>query len=495
MIENYNRDDEMEETARDNIRKNKENLLKQIFNFFSSEEEYKKILKKLEITKEISMDIFKELLEKEIKIVKNKKELNTENDYYSQNRNFFSEFKKIETDKDTSNLEYELIKMIYGSEAKRIAVDYRSNFYIDGKKILNFKEVEKREYKIFYFLIELEESLNSLSEEDEEKRVKIFLGIDLNTEYDTNCKEIEKRIKCESDEKKRFCMYLLAFFHIYYLINVKNSMIGFLEELLKRDVYIPTEYRINNNVETKAELLEKIRFKEKSKKDNLADEKFKSIEIFYINSSPNEEIREIPSEIRDQVLAAYYRGVYLAEQKYKGRKLNSYLEGYRKGEFILTISEILQDPRFSLDVLENIIERYLTKKEIKNIFNDKKEVEIKKEMFDPYSIEEEEKYVNLIIKSIMNERKEIIINDEIIRKLEEICQNYIKYKKKYGDFEEGVGMKRDIINIINYTITYYFEANLGKEEKWNGLFRQMKEYEIKTIEELKKYSYLDSYIL
>lgn len=495
MIENYNRDDEMEETAKDNMRKNKENLLKQIFNFFSSEEEYKRILKKLEITKEISMDVFKELLEKEIRVVKNKKELNIENDYYSQNRNFFSEFKKIEADKDTSNLEYELIKMIYGSEAKRIAVDYRSNFYIDGKKILNFKEEEKIEYKNFYFLIELEESLNSLIEEDKEKRAKLLLKIDLNTKYGTNCKEIEKRIKCESDEKKRFCMYLLAIFHIYYLINMKNLMLEFLEEVLKIDVHIPTEYRIANNAETKAELLEKIRFKVKSKKDNLVDEKFKSIEIFYVNSSPNEEIKEIPNESRDQVLASYYRGVYLSEQKYKGRKLSSYLEGYRKGEFILTISEILQDPRFSLEILKNIIEQYLTKKEIKNILKTKNEIEIKKEVLDPYSIEEEEKYVNLIIKSIMNENEEIIINNEAIRKLEEICQNYIKYKKKYGDFEEGVGMKKDIINLINYITAYHFEANLGEEEEWNGLFRQMKEYEIKTIEELKRYSYLDNYIL
>ena len=236
-----------------------------------------------------------------------------------------------------------------------------------------------------------------------EIREKIILGL----------KKIKLEIKNESSSEKRIMKYLLVFFHVYYYRILNKFMIKVIEKIIEENIEIPLEARIDNSEKTTTELLEKIRFNKESKKDNYINEKIKSIEIYHVNSTEDMRIMSIQPEIRNLVIGNYYRAIYLSNIKYKGKKLSSYLEAYRKAEFILILQEIIERNRLDLNILKETIDHYFTIKEIKKIL-EKSEVELGFDEIDAYSVEEEEKYIKLIIKEIIGSKGEVKFNDKIL---------------------------------------------------------------------------------
>ena len=61
-------------------------------------------------------------------------------------------------------------------------------------------------------------------------------------------------------------------------------------------------------------------------------DKVKAIEVFHFTSNDRIELILYNREdfLTPQLVAAYYRGIYLNDVKYEGKKLSSYLENYRK---------------------------------------------------------------------------------------------------------------------------------------------------------------------
>ena len=480
----YDRKEELKEAEKDSERKKRENHLKKIMELFEGKENFEKLLTELKATKEMFIKIFDELLEEEKKLIKNRKIIKGE--LYSENREFFSELFKPDYNKDISNIEKVLINRIYENSSIRFAVDYKSNFYLDGKSIFRMTKEEKEKYEKYRFLIILDEFINNMIEEERYQKARIFEKSLKKRIGDLESKELKNQmriewetlildIKNEKVEEKRILKYLLLFFHIYYIINVSKCVIIMIEELIKKNFKIPLEYRINNLEKSTAELLNKIRFSEKSKKDNLINEKIKSIKIYYINSIEDERIQEIPPEIENEIIGAYYRAIYLSDIKYKGKKLSSYIESYRRAEFILLINDLTETSSLDIRYLEICVTKYFTKKEINKFLIDREKIEEIEEIkeVDGYSVEEEEKYIRLIMKEIIDLDGKVRLNTEILNNLKRICKKYISVKKMYENFQEAIGMKKDIDNIINYSVGLYTAANNGKENLCIKIFKEI----------------------
>ncbi|RHG37868.1 hypothetical protein DW261_02540 [Fusobacterium varium] len=496
----FNRNEEFEETEKDRKRKNKENHLEKIMELFNGKESFEKLLLELKVTKESFLKIFEGFLEDEEKLIKNKK-INKK-EVYSENREFFSELEKIEYNKDISNMKRKLICKIYKENFSRISVDFNNDFYLDGKNIFFMKKEEKEKYKDYSLLILLRELGDNLIDKEEAVKKNIF-SKNFNME-NSSCdikeirekiilglKKIKLEIKNESCSEKRIMKYLLVFFHVYYYIILNKFMIKVIEKIIEENIEIPLEARIDNSEKTTTELLEKIRFNKESKKDNYINEKIKSIEIYHVNSTEDMRIMSIQPEIRNLVIGNYYRAIYLSNIKYKGKKLSSYLEAYRKAEFILILQEIIERNRLDLNILKETIDHYFTIKEIKKIL-EKSEVELGFDEIDAYSVEEEEKYIKLIIKEIIGSKGEVKFNDKILNNVKNICESYVALKKKYGEFEENIGMKRDVKNIINYYVGIYSFANEGNENLSIKCFKEIVEYlKISNKENIEKVTTLE----
>lgn len=111
---------------------------------------------------------------------------------------------------------------------------------------------------------------------------------------------------------------------------------------------------------------------------------------------------------------------------------------------------------------------------------------------DAYSVEEEEKYIKLIIKEIIGSKGEVKFNDKILNNVKNICESYVALKKKYGEFEENIGMKRDVKNIINYYVGIYSFANEGNENLSIKCFKEIVEYlKISNKENIEKVTTLE----
>ena len=459
------------ERERDRLKKERKNTVKLLTSF----------LKNLYMGTDVSLDKFckdfglsrKEckkyidaLISTDEELVKNKKDLGKKFVKDNINRNIFSELWKNTEDKDISLLEEKLINLIYEDSKEKIKVDYRSNFYIfEADKLKRILETESEKYK---FLINLEKLSEQLIKAFELARREVIGKCDLSLieilYFNYISGEILPRIKYEiiyeKDKKIKFYKYLLLCLHVYFIINEEKSYLKMMHRILDLDLTIPAEKEIMGTEDIrKKSFLEKAIYNGEYKRDNFFMDKVKAIEVFHLTS--NDRIKMILYNREDfltpQLVAAYYRGIYLSDIKYKGKNLSSYLENYRKAEFILMIHEKVESKTLTKSYYETLKKFYLTESEIENKFPQKEDENIYEEPIDPYSVEKEENFVRAIVR-IGNSRKKF---EKKIDEMYAVTSKYLEIKKNYGEFfQENTAIKRDVMTFINYLFYFFYKANL-----------------------------------
>lgn len=425
--------------------------------------------KRFNLSQKECKEYIEEIINTDNELVKNKKDLGKKFTGYDINRNFFSELGKNEADKDISLLEEKLINLIYEKSKEEIKVDYRSNFYIcEAGELKKLLEAKNKKYK---FLINLEKLSKQLIKAFElvkyEALAKCSITLVRVLHFKYINKEILPNIKdeiiYEENKKIKFYKYLLLCIHVYYILNEEKAYLKMLDTILDLNIMIPIENKIigNEDIKKPNSFLRKVIYNKENKRDNLFLNKMKSIEVFYLTSNDdvnivNKMIRYKEQLLTPELVAAYYRGVYLSDIKYKGNKISSYLENYRKAEFILQIHERVEAKILTQADYIKLKNFYLTEKEAKNEFSKKKKEEIFERRVDPYSIEKEENFIRAILK-IGNSVDNI---EDKLEELHRITTRYLKIKKSYGAYQEVTGIKRDIITLINYIYHFYYEANI-----------------------------------
>lgn len=485
------------EREKDRLKKERKNTVKLLTSF----------LKNLYMGTDVSLDKFcqgfglsreeckkyiEEITSTDYELVKNKKDLGKKFVKNDINRNLFNELEKNTEDKDISLLEEKLINLIYEDSKEEIKVDYRSNFYIlEAGKLKRILEIESEKYK---FLINLEKLSEQLIKAFELVRREVIGGCHFSLVeilyFNYISGEILPRIKYgiiyEKDRKIRFYKYLLLCLHVHYVINEEKSYLKMLYRILDLNLTIPIEKAIMGTEDIrKNSFLEKAIYNGEYKRDNFFMDKIKAIEVFHLTS--NDRIKMILYNREDfltpQLIAAYYRGIYLSDIKYKGKKLSSYLENYRKAEFILKIHEKVESKTLTKSDYEAFKKFYLTKNEAENKFSQKKNEDIHEEVIDPYSVEKEENFVRAIVK-IGNSRKKF---EEKIDEMYAVTSKYVEIKKNYGEFfQENTAIKRDVMTFINYLFYFFYMANLNSgtnfaKEKVRKFLKIIKNLEYLTI--------------
>lgn len=455
------------------------NLKKFLIELFRGKDNYENILRLLLVSKKNAFEVIEELYDKISKennnIVKNSEKI------FNEAGRFYSSLTKLDFDKDLSKIITILLKIYYKNCT--IYVDYRTNFYFKNINLLSCIEKVPKKYN---FLVFLEKEVCKLVEEIKENRINILKN---DTVYSNNDKiqtffyrMISFIALNKGEEKNKFKLFLITYFKFYFIYNESLSFTETLNELItfSKKVNIPKNYRISEIKLSQIDFLNLLKCGKGSIKDPRFNEKIKSIEIFYVNSSENSEFKNIPLEFKNQIIGAYYRAIYLSDFKYKGKDLKSYFENYRKSEFILTVFELIN--LFELkkinyecfyNSISNTILRFFTNFELKSFYNKNIDCEFleKKDLIDSYSMEKENIFVSYILKKMLLEKNKILLlrkklGKKRIKNILKKCENYIERKKKYDKVIENTGIKRDVINIINYIYNIYFLANLGKKEEF-----------------------------
>lgn len=465
------------------------NLKKFLIKLFFGEDNYKNILKFLSVSEENAFEVIKELYNEISKRNNNLIKNSIKN--FNEDGRFYSSLTKLDFDKDLSEIISILLNLYY--KICTVYVDYRTNFYIKNINLLNYTKKTKK----YSFLTLLEEEIYNLIEETEKNRINILADKPINS--------INNKIEIffykiisyiylnEKNEKDRFKLFLIAYFKFYFVYNESLSFAKILDELIdfSKKVRIPKEYRISEKELSQIDFLNLLKCGKGSIKDSRFNEKIKSIEIFYVTSSENPEIKNIPSELKNQIIGAYYRAIYLSNYKYKGKDLKSYFENYRKSEFILTIFELIDlfkskeiDYECLYGSISNTISRFFTNFELKDFYNKKIDYNFFKEkkLIDSYSLETENIFISYILKELLIEKNNILsLRKEIcIEKIKNVfkkCNYYVIRKKKYDKVFENTGIKRDIINVINYLYNIYFFSNQGNKKEFIENLRKIQKSE------------------
>ena len=483
------------ERERDRLKKERKNTVKLLTSF----------LKNLYMGTDVSLDKFcqgfglsreeckkyiDELINTDEELVKNKKYLGKRIVESDINRNLFSELEKNTEDKDISLLEEKLINLIYEDSKEKIKVDYRSNFYIfEADKLKRILEAEPEKYK---FLINLEKLSEQLIKAFELARREVIgkcrFSLIKVLYFNYISGEILPRIKYEiiyeKDKKIKFYKYLLLCLHVHFIINEEKSYLKMLYRILELNLTIPVGKEIMGTEDIgKKSFLEKAIYNGEYKRDNFFMDKVKAIEVFHFTSNDRIELILYNREdfLTPQLVAAYYRGIYLNDVKYKGKKLSSYLENYRKAEFILIIHKRTESKTLTKSYYETLKKFYLTESEIENKFSQKENEDIHEELIDPYSVEKEENFVRAIVK-IGNSRKKF---EKKIDEMYAVTSKYLEIKKNYGEyFQEDTAIKRDVMTFINYIFYFFYMANLNSGTDFT------KERGTKFLKRIKRREYL-----
>lgn len=463
---------EKRERERDRLKKERRNTVSLLTSFLKNlymgtDVSLDKFCQSFGLSREECKKYIEEITNTNEELVKNKKDLGKKFVKGNINRNIFSELWKNTEDKDISLLEEKLINLIYEDSKEKIKVDYRSNFYIfEADKLKRILEAEPEKYKFLINLEKLSEQLIKAFELTRREVIgKCHLSLMKILYFNYISGEILPRIKYEiiyeKDKKIKFYKYLLLCLHVHFIINEEKSYLKMLYRILELNLTIPVGKEIMGTEDIgKKSFLEKAIYNGEYKRDNFFMDKVKAIEVFHFTSNDRIELILYNREdfLTPQLVAAYYRGIYLNDVKYKGKKLSSYLENYRKAEFILIIHKRTEFKTLTKSYYETLKKFYLTESEIENKFSQKENEDIHEELIDPYSVEKEENFVRAIVK-IGNSRKKF---EKKIDEMHAVTSKYVEIKKNYGEyFQEDTAIKRDVMTFINYIFYFFYMANLN----------------------------------
>ena len=463
---------EKRERERDRLKKERRNTVSLLTSFLKNlymgtDVSLDKFCQSFGLSREECKKYIEEITNTNEELVKNKKDLGKKFVKGNINRNIFSELWKNTEDKDISLLEEKLINLIYEDSKEKIKVDYRSNFYIfEADKLKRILEAEPEKYKFLINLEKLSEQLIKAFELTRREVIgKCHLSLMKILYFNYISGEILPRIKYEiiyeKDKKIKFYKYLLLCLHVHFIINEEKSYLKMLYRILELNLTIPVGKEIMGTEDIgKKSFLEKAIYNGEYKRDNFFMDKVKAIEVFHFTSNDRIELILYNREdfLTPQLVAAYYRGIYLNDVKYKGKKLSSYLENYRKAEFILIIHKRTESKTLTKSYYETLKKFYLTESEIENKFSQKENEDIHEELIDPYSVEKEENFVRAIVK-IGNSRKKF---EKKIDEMYAVTSKYVEIKKNYGEyFQEDTAIKRDVMTFINYIFYFFYMANLN----------------------------------
>ena len=463
---------EKRERERDRLKKERRNTVSLLTSFLKNlymgtDVSLDKFCQSFGLSREECKKYIEEITNTNEELVKNKKDLGKKFVKGNINRNIFSELWKNTEDKDISLLEEKLINLIYEDSKEKIKVDYRSNFYIfEADKLKRILEAEPEKYKFLINLEKLSEQLIKTFELTRREVIgKCHLSLMKILYFNYISGEILPRIKYEiiyeKDKKIKFYKYLLLCLHVHFIINEEKSYLKMLYRILELNLTIPAGKEIMGTEDIgKKSFLEKAIYNGEYKRDNFFMDKVKAIEVFHFTSNDRIELILYNREdfLTPQLVAAYYRGIYLNDVKYKGKKLSSYLENYRKAEFILIIHKRTEFKTLTKSYYETLKKFYLTESEIENKFSQKENEDIHEELIDPYSVEKEENFVRAIVK-IGNSRKKF---EKKIDEMYAVTSKYVEIKKNYGEyFQEDTAIKRDVMTFINYIFYFFYMANLN----------------------------------
>lgn len=463
---------EKRERERDRLKKERRNTVSLLTSFLKNlymgtDVSLDKFCQSFGLSREECKKYIEEITNTNEELVKNKKDLGKKFVKGNINRNIFSELWKNTEDKDISLLEEKLINLIYEDSKEKIKVDYRSNFYIfEADKLKRILEAEPEKYKFLINLEKLSEQLIKAFELTRREVIgKCHLSLMKILYFNYISGEILPRIKYEiiyeKDKKIKFYKYLLLCLHVHFIINEEKSYLKMLYRILELNLTIPVGKEIMGTEDIgKKSFLEKAIYNGEYKRDNFFMDKVKAIEVFHFTSNDRIELILYNREdfLTPQLVAAYYRGIYLNDVKYKGKKLSSYLENYRKAEFILIIHKRTEFKTLTKSYYETLKKFYLTESEIENKFSQKENEDIHEELIDPYSVEKEENFVRAIVK-IGNSRKKF---EKKIDEMYAVTSKYVEIKKNYGEyFQEDTAIKRDVMTFINYIFYFFYMANLN----------------------------------
>ena len=466
------------------------NLKNFLIELFFGKDNYKNILKFLSVSEKNAFKVIKKLYNKISK--KNNNIVKNSTKTFNESGRFYSSLTKLDFDKDLSEIISILLKLYYKNCI--IYVDYRTNFYIKNINLLNYAEKIPEEYNFLNFL---EKEICNLIKEIEKNRINILANKPIYSIKDKIENFFYRIISyiClnEKKEMNRFKLFLITYFKFYFIYNESLSFAKILDELINfsKEVHIPKKYRISEIELSQIEFLNLLKCGKGSIKDSRFNEKIKSIEIFYVNSSENPEIKNIPLELKNQIIGAYYRAIYLSGYKYKGKDLKSYFENYRKSEFILTMFELInlfKEKKINYECLygsiNNTISRFFTDFELKDFYTKKINYDFfeEKELIDSYSLETENIFISYILKELLIEKNNIFslrkkISEKRIKNILRKCKSYVLRKKKYNKIFENTGIKRDIIDIINYLYNIYFFSNQGNKKEFVEKLKKLQKLE------------------
>ena len=495
-LEKADREEEEKIRLRERKEKKRQTIEKFFKKFLGKEdlEEIKKLFSIEKINKNFR-EIIEELFNDNEKLVKSKKE---ETIGEEKNRNIYSELQKLDMYKDTSKLQEKIIYYLFPEMKSKLKVDYRSTIrYIEGETneqitkrpdktdipefLFNVSKVS--EYFLEKFQVEREKILldNAMS-----KIIKNFdknLVEDKNSEtldkeeFEKTLSEIKKEITEDKELKRKIYKWFIFFLQLHYNMNEEEAYLEILEQLKEIEREKIKRERLCVIISYCPDELSRFLDDLRKRKDNLKEEKFKSIywylytvvfdyektksikmggDIFKYSNCTDENIWGyisllIGSDYTSNInKLAFYEGVYLSEVKYKGKKLSSYLDCHRKSEFLLYIYDHLIENREMINY-DDLIPYFFTNKEIDDFLNSEK-IELNKSL-DSYSIDGENNYISEIIKTIKNNPYN---KTHINEKLKKITSLYVNVKKRHGEFENNQTIHRDIKLIINFIYNLYF---------------------------------------
>lgn len=495
-LEKADREEEEKIRLRERKEKKRQTIEKFFKKFLGKEdlEEIKKLFSIEKINKNFR-EIIEELFNDNEKLVKSKKE---ETIGEEKNRNIYSELQKLDMYKDTSKLQEKIIYYLFPEMKSKLKVDYRSTIrYIEGETneqitkrpdktdipefLFNVSKVS--EYFLEKFQVEREKILldNAMSKIIKNFDKNLVEGKNSETldkeEFEKTLSEIKKEITEDKELKRKIYKWFIFFLQLHYNMNEEEAYLEILEQLKEIEREKIKRERLCVIISYCPDELSRFLDDLRKRKDNLKEEKFKSIywylytvvfdyektksikmggDIFKYSNCTDENIWGyisllIGSDYTSNInKLAFYEGVYLSEVKYKGKKLSSYLDCHRKSEFLLYIYDHLIENREMINY-DDLIPYFFTNKEIDDFLNSEK-IELNKSL-DSYSTDGENNYISEIIKTIKNNPYN---KTHINEKLKKITSLYVNVKKRHGEFENNQTIHRDIKLIINFIYNLYF---------------------------------------
>lgn len=495
-LEKADREEEEKIRLRERKEKKRQTIEKFFKKFLGKEdlEEIKKLFSIEKINKNFR-EIIEELFNDNEKLVKSKKE---ETIGEEKNRNIYSELQKLDMYKDTSKLQEKIIYYLFPEMKSKLKVDYRSTIrYIEGETneqitkrpdktdipefLFNVSKVS--EYFLEKFQVEREKILldNAMSKIIKNFDKNLVEGKNSETldkeEFEKTLSKIKKEITEDKELKRKIYKWFIFFLQLHYNMNEEEAYLEILEQLKEIEREKIKRERLCVIISYCPDELSRFLDDLRKRKDNLKEEKFKSIywylytvvfdyektksikmggDIFKYSNCTDENIWGyisllIGSDYTSNInKLAFYEGVYLSEVKYKGKKLSSYLDCHRKSEFLLYIYDHLIENREMINY-DDLIPYFFTNKEIDDFLNSEK-IELNKSL-DSYSTDGENNYISEIIKTIKNNPYN---KTHINEKLKKITSLYVNVKKRHGEFENNQTIHRDIKLIINFIYNLYF---------------------------------------